>query len=59
MGSVQLRTRILGKLGFTVIDIDHDKWDSMRGDELKQQSLRELLQPHFKQGSAEQTSSAQ
>ncbi|KAL3920122.1 MAG: hypothetical protein SGPRY_005371 [Prymnesium sp.] len=48
VGREQLRTRLLGKLGFSVIDIPSEMWDGLRTDEAKLQSLRDLLRPHMK-----------
>jgi len=48
VGSVQLRSRLLGKLGFSVVDIPIDMWDGLRGDGAKLHALRELLAPHIK-----------
>jgi len=48
VGSVQLRARLLAKLGFAVVDISHETWDGLPSDDVRVQSLRELLQPHIK-----------
>ena len=47
LGSIQLRSRLLGRLGFAVVDLGHDAWDDLRSDELRLQSLRDLLRPHM------------
>jgi hypothetical protein len=47
LGTMQLRSRLLGKLGFVVIDVAHDMWDDLRSDELRLNALRDLLRPHI------------
>ena len=47
LGSVQIRSRLLAKLGFVVIDVSHEVWEDAATDDQRVATLRSLLSPHI------------